>query len=528
MLKSYAVGADNPYTDTSIIKDTAMNQGQRQNVLFVDDEESILEIFFEYFQHKNYQVFTARNGKEAVGILDRQPIDCCFTDINMPEMDGLKLAEHIHQTDNSIPVVIMTAYPSLENTIRTLKNGVVDFLIKPVDLSQMDLCIQRVLRERQLLIENVLLKKELEGKQRLEKLNQDLVAKVKELNQFNQIMGDFTRCTSSAAVFRRVIDLTLETADADEAQFYIVNDEDRGPTQVACNRRNPIADADGLAAQEAIPAPIIAEIATDQIPLLVADNKGARDLPLAIKSMMAVPMKIRDKAFGVLAACVTDGVTRFTEKQLYCLSFIAQNAGRTIENLALYENIYENLFSTLCAFVKALEARDPYTEQHSSRVTDIAMAIGKTIGLNMEEQDVLNIAGKLHDIGKLGIPDAILLKPGRLTDEEFEKIKEHPGIGAAIVGQLGQWERESQIIRCHHERFDGSGYPDGLAGEAIPLLSRILSVADAFDAMNSDRAYRRRMETEKILEIIHNGAGTQFDPRMVTVFLDLHHRGIVS
>jgi len=278
---------------------------------------------------------------------------------------------------------------------------------------------------------------------------------------------------------------------------------------------------------QAIPLPIIEEIAADQIPLLVGENKGARGLPAAIKSMMAVPLKIRDKAFGVLAASITEAATRFTEKNLYCLSFIAQNAGRTIENIALYENIYENLFSTLCAFVKALEARDPYTEQHSSRVTDIAMAIGKSVGLNMEEQDVLNIAGRLHDIGKLGVPDAILLKPDRLTDEEFEKIKEHPGMGAAIVGQVGLWERESQIIRCHHERFDGTGYPDGLAGDAIPLLSRILSVADAYDAMNSDRAYRRRMETEKILQIIQNGAGTQFDPKMVHVFLELHHQGAV-
>jgi DNA-binding NtrC family response regulator len=143
---------------------------EKEKILFVDDEESILEIASEYFQHKGYHVFTAKNGLEAVKILGDEKINCCFTDINMPEMDGLELAEHLRKTDNTIPVIIMTGYPSLDNTIKTLKNGVVDFLIKPVNLNQMEVCLKRVLRERQLFIENIILKKEVEGKEQLERL----------------------------------------------------------------------------------------------------------------------------------------------------------------------------------------------------------------------------------------------------------------------------------------------------------------------------------------------------------------------
>jgi putative nucleotidyltransferase with HDIG domain len=155
------------------------------------------------------------------------------------------------------------------------------------------------------------------------------------------------------------------------------------------------------------------------------------------------------------------------------------------------------------------------------------MIIGKQLGCSGEELDILNFAGHLHDIGKIGIRDDILLKPGRLNTEELEKIKEHPIIGANILEQMGFWEKERQIIRCHHERFDGTGYPDGLKQEQIPLLARIMSVADVYDAMASDRAYRKRMEEDVILKIINEGTGTQFDPDVVAAFLEVYNQGAI-
>jgi putative nucleotidyltransferase with HDIG domain len=272
---------------------------------------------------------------------------------------------------------------------------------------------------------------------------------------------------------------------------------------------------------------VILEVASDELPLLISENTGVRGLPRELMSVMIVPMKIREKVFGVLTAVICAGAVRFSEKDLYYLSFMAQSAAQSIENLALYENIYENLFATLYAFVNAVEARDLYTRQHSSRVTGISMILGKQLGCSGEELDILNFAGHLHDIGKIGIRDDILLKPGRLTSEEFEKIKAHPVIGANILAQLGMWEKERQIIRCHHERFDGTGYPDGLKQEQIPSLARILSVADVYDAMASDRAYRKRMDEELILKIIDEGAGTQFDPKVVAAFNYVYNQGTI-
>lgn len=499
-----------------------------QKILFVDDEKSILNVARQYFKRKGYTVLTAGNGKEAVEILESEPVDCCFTDISMPEMDGLELAEYIREHDSTLPVVVMTGYPSLETTIKTLKNGVVDFLIKPVNLNQMELCVQRVFSQRRLFVENLLLKKEVEGARRLERLNRELGSKVEELNTLNRILQQFLVKVSSRDVFQRLVQTAVEVLACDYACFYLIDETLKRPFIIS--RAFPTAgrpgDASGDAPQteiEAIDA-LVMEIAADRLPLLFAGDSENRRLPAGVRSLAGVPLTIRSNVFGVLVAAVTGEAGPITEKDLYYLSFMSRSAAGAIENLALYENIYQNLFATLYAFVNTIEARDRYTRQHSNRVTRFALIIGKALGCTSEELDVLNFAGHLHDIGKIGIRDDILLKPGKLSAEEFEKIKEHPVIGANILKQLGFWERERRIILHHHERYDGTGYPDGLKRDQIPLLARILSVADVYDALSSDRAYRRKMEDSQVLKILQEGAGTQFDPHIIAVFFKLHAR----
>jgi len=506
--------SEKPYKDS-------MENKRTETILFVDDEADILELAGEYFRHKGYRVITASNGLRAADILKNEKIDCCITDINMPGMDGLALAEYARETDNTIPVIVMTGYPSLDNTIHTLKNGVVDFLIKPVSLNQMELCLRRVLRERELFVENIILKKEMESKARLEVLNQELLYKVDELNILNKILSNFTSLDTSFDIFKRVVELSLELSGAQATKFYVINDAVQRPYAVAASGRDcPDGGSNGLPAVESL----IMEVVSDDLPLLIDENNGVRGLPQGILSLLLAPLKIRDKVFGVLMATIYEGSARFTDKDLFYMSFMTQNAAHAIENLALYENIYQNLFATLYGFVKALEFRDAYTQQHSIRVTDLSILIGRELGCAAEELDILNVAGRLHDIGKIGIRDDILLKPGKLTQTEFEKVKEHPDIGADIVGKLGMWGREQQIIRCHHERFDGLGYPRGLRHDEIPQLARILFVADAFDAMTSDRAYRKKLEIDNAMQIILAGAGTQFDPDIVKVFNELYRK----
>jgi len=169
-------------------------------------------------------------------------------------------------------------------------------------------------------------------------------------------------------------------------------------------------------------------------------------------------------------------------------------------------------------FVNPIEVGDPYMRGHSRRVALIAALVGEALQVPLESLLTLNQSALLHDIGKIGLPEVILNKPGCLTDEEFGTVKQHPTRGEAIVGAFPDLQDTLPGIRSHHERWDGSGYPDGLAGEAIPLQGRIIAIADVYDAMTSDRAYRPAHQLETALEELRSGAGVLYDPRAIDAF----------
>ena len=484
-------------------------------VLVVDDEPVIRDVFKEFLETKsNFEVITASDGFEAIQIVKSQPIDCCFTDLSMPRMDGLQLTREIHQYDNTIPVVVMTGYPSMDNILETVKNGVMDFLTKPIEMRQIILTINRVLKERTLFVDNILLKEEAKKSERLQEVNRELEQKLQDVETINLILREMDTAGKSAEVFDLLVNLAGSITACEEAHFCVFARETKDCSVITSFLRDSAAAPHGRLLEKGL----ICKVVQDGMPLL---NKGYN----GSGSYIAVPLKIRATAFGALFAAVGGGQPCLNERDLYFLNFLSEKAASLIENLALYENIYENLFSTLYAFVETIEARDPYTKQHSMRVSEYATAIGKRMCCSPQEIDELHVAGNLHDIGKIGIPDNILLKPGRLNDEEYDIIKKHPVIGANIIAHLGMWTREHRIIRHHHEKFDGTGYPDRLQGEEIPLLARILSIADVYDAVTTDRSYRKKMPEDVALGIIRDNAGTQFDPVVVEAFMDLYRKG---
>ena len=181
--------------------------------------------------------------------------------------------------------------------------------------------------------------------------------------------------------------------------------------------------------------------------------------------------------------------------------------------------IRADFLSTIDSLVRSLEARDAYTTNHSQRVRGYAIQLGRALGLSPARLKHVSLAAKLHDIGKFGIPEAILNKPARLTPEEERQIREHPVIGQHIVAPIIRSREVLAAIRGHHERVDGSGYPDGLSGEKIPLLARIIAIADCYDALTSERAYRPALPKGQAQEFLRKGAGSHFDPELVALFL---------
>jgi putative nucleotidyltransferase with HDIG domain len=211
----------------------------------------------------------------------------------------------------------------------------------------------------------------------------------------------------------------------------------------------------------------------------------------------------------------------FLRREKELLLGYAQTTALVIERMRLQESVERQSAQVMSAFVSALGSRNGYLQGHSMRVALYAQEVAQVMGLSLGELGVARRSGLLHDLGKLATPDCILLKPGPLTEEEYTHIKHHPVAAAALLEPYGFLARESDAVKGHHERFDGSGYPDGLAGTDIPLPARVVAVADAFDAMTSDRPYRRALPFETARQEIRDGAGTQFDPSIVDAWLSI-------
>ncbi|MDD5089547.1 MAG: TIGR00282 family metallophosphoesterase [Candidatus Wallbacteria bacterium] len=240
------------------------------------------------------------------------------------------------------------------------------------------------------------------------------------------------------------------------------------------------------------------------------------------RSIIAVPLLLKDKPVGVLEVLNKKGETTFNEHDVELLEAIASLAVNSIDNAKLYVSIRSLYKSTIQVLANAMDSKDPYTHGHSRRVAKYSVEIAKKIGLSREEIEDINFAALLHDIGKIGIRDHILCKPGRLTDEEYQIIKNHPVISAQILAPVEFLSDKIPMVRGHHERYDGKGYPDGLKGKDICLGARIIAVADSFDAMTSDRSYRKGMPFEQSFEELKKCSWTQFDGDMVDVFRQIY------
>lgn len=239
-----------------------------------------------------------------------------------------------------------------------------------------------------------------------------------------------------------------------------------------------------------------------------------------LQSQARLPLQVKEDHIGSIFV-MSARRRAFDENHARALSMLASQVAVSLENAQLYENLRDNYAATIAALSATIDAKDHYTRGHSDRVMEYSVHIARALGLPEDAMETIRFAGLLHDIGKIGVSEAILLKPAKLSPEEFELIKTHSVIGASIVEQIDFLNKLTPIILHHHERYGGGGYPDGLYGDDIPLLARILAVADAFEAMTSERAYRPALTQDQAIAELRRCAGEQFDPMVVQVFLDI-------
>jgi putative nucleotidyltransferase with HDIG domain len=256
-------------------------------------------------------------------------------------------------------------------------------------------------------------------------------------------------------------------------------------------------------------------------------NEGQSVIGQQVRSVMCVPLRTTGEILGALYVDTLSAPGRFTEADLELLAAVGNHAGVALHRVRLMGDLERLLIDAIRAIAATIDAKDGYTHRHSERVAALARRLAGELGLSADEQQTVELAALLHDVGKIAVPDSILNKPGRLTADEFEEMKRHPAHGARILANIQSPSVTAVLpgVRSHHERWDGGGYPEGLRGDDIPMLGRLLGVADFFDAVTSTRAYRPAMSNEEAIALIQNGSGSHFDPAIVDTVVRLHERG---
>jgi len=483
-------------------------------ILIVDDNPDVINILADFLGLNGCEIYEATCGKEALDMLDKKDVEIVILDVQLPDLNGISLIDTIKVSKPTTAVIMATGYYDPNFVIDAMKKGASDFLLKPFELDKLMLVMMRVLRERRLLIEKEDIMQNLEDKKKIEHLNRELQKKIKELTTMYHISNKFNSINIFEDVYKKMIQIVGETLDVRSCGYYVPDPETNELILYAGHTKNgekPDQDWQRIS----LPDDFKKEVRGTHRHL-VKDNR------------IYFPLVIQGEPIGFIMTEAKANGTRGTksfENDAFFLRLIAEKASTQIENRMLYESLFESILHTLKSLIIAITKRDLYTEGHCKRVTNMSLALGERLNINGYEKDVIRVVCPVHDLGKIGIPDNILLKPAKLSDEEYTVMQSHSVYGEEIMSRFEILAKEAKIIRHHHERYDGRGYPDHLAGEDIPMCSRIIAVCDAYDAMVTDRPYRKAMEAGEIASEIMRCSGSQFDPAIAQAFADLIRSG---
>jgi response regulator RpfG family c-di-GMP phosphodiesterase len=522
-------------------------------ILVVDDEPKICTMLRAALQREGYEVQTCLAGADALEIFRTTPFDVVISDLRMPGVDGFELIRQIKALRPATPIVAVSGRTTNDTAVQALQCGADEYLTKPFDITEVRRVVESSLQHRELLAEaqeigrgkgdRHVLPERPEGgfaqnvpvpfsaspvaatpspAQGLVEANSRLERRVGELlavGEMAQVIGAELRldalletALSSISSLTGARALTLLLLDPGQ-ECLVVRARRGGERRGVVGERCAVGD--GLAGW----------VAKHQVPLLIPAIEDqpvfqamARGEGFDSGSFLSVPLLFQERLLGVV--CCTDkaGGQPFDERDLRLLVSLAPYLTIAVENAQLCERVQQGAFATLVALAENLEARDSYLRGHSARVADYAARTATELGLSPGAIQTLRQAARVHDIGNLMVSDTILGRPGPLSEAEGATVREHPLRGERMVHALGFLDAAVPLVRNHHERWDGQGYPDGLKGREIDPLARILTLADAFDAMTSPRPHRQaRTCDEALLEISHQ-AGTQFDPMLLEPF----------
>jgi hypothetical protein len=273
---------------------------------------------------------------------------------------------------------------------------------------------------------------------------------------------------------------------------------------------------------------ITGQVISTRQPMIICnvhENPAFEKTSFPITSLLCVPMAVGEKAIGTINVGDKIGGAEFSTYDLKLISAIAAEAAVSLENSRLFTEVKDLYLSAVKSLVMAIDAKDPYTHSHSLRVSELSTAVAEVLGFDSRTVEDIKLAALLHDVGKIGVPEHVLLKPGKLSEEEWEAMKQHPIHSTQILEHFKPFKHIAHWVQYEHERHDGKGYPFGLKGEEIPMPSRIIAAADAFDAITSDRYYRKGRSEADAMKILKQHSGTQFDPSVIEAFIAAYEKG---
>jgi putative nucleotidyltransferase with HDIG domain len=475
-------------------------------ILVVDDEIGIIDTLSVVLKRSGYDFTGVIDPIEAVERVRNEKFDLMILDYLMYPVHGDKVVQMIREFNREIYILLLTGHADLAPPLETIKAlDIQGYCEKSDRFDQLLLLVESGIKS---IAQMRTIKKFRDG------LNEILqaVPKIYSLQPIDTILEDILLelmpMVDSENAFILVDDITDMSEDGHKSIFKGIG-----------RYRATINDF-----MEMLSPSLMEHIGYARITRQRVELEEGVILPLNNEKGQAIGVIYvegtnRDEGVELLEIYTSQAASSISNAFLHSLvNMKNEELNRTYDQLKL------RYMDTIEALRQAVDARDIYTRGHSDRVAYYAMEVGKALELSSEELETLRIGGIFHDIGKIGTADDILLKNDKLSDAELREIQKHPLKGARILSAVSMFKDVVPVVKCHHERIDGTGYPEGLSGDSIPLLARIISVVDAFDAMMSDRVYRSRLNLDQARQQLLNGAGTQFDTDIVSVFVDIIDR----
>jgi len=473
----------------------------------VDDEAPVRRLISTIVRDVGCDVAEAADGIEALGVLAHGPIDLVITDMLMPRKGGLALLEECRARYPGTDIVILTGYGTIQSAIQAIRLGAIDYVTKPFGTEELGQRLRRWLESR--------------------RSRPRPASPVEPLVELSRILSS---PADTAEVLENIVNLVQDTFAPASIALALFGDGPQDDVALAVDIL--VIDGARSPGELGFPPPRADEVrrlAARPHPWVLREGGplGAEDPGRSVGRAITLPLTSAGHVIGWMTL-VRDDASRYTEADAQLLRVFAFQIGIAMLQSHAHQQLVDAFrhvasanLSTVHTLFAAIQAFDQYTHDHCDRVSHYAHLLGRRLGLTAEEVENLRVGALLHDVGKIGIGDDTVRKQGRLTSDEVDRVRLHPVMGANILADMDAFAGVVPMILHHHEYFDGSGYPAGLAGNEIPLGARIIAVVDAFDSMTTDRPYRRALTVAAALDRMQAVAGTQLDPQLVALWAEI-------